>query len=190
VTEPLRHHRLDARSLVAIAHPLRLRIRDRLRRHGPATATELARAFGESTGATSYHLRMLARYGLVEPDPDHEHKGRERWWRAVPDIFQIQLSELLDDAAARDALRVVSFELDRLARERLERWLAERERWSQPWRDGAETATAVVRLTVEQMTELRNELSAVIERYLQMPAAAEGRNVEIELNIFPTGEPA
>jgi DNA-binding transcriptional ArsR family regulator len=182
------YRRLDARSLIGIAHPLRVRIRDRLRREGPATATQLARAFGESSGSTSYHLRMLARYGLVEPDPDHG-KGRERWWRATPDIFQIQLSELLDDSAARDALHVVSAELNQLAQERLLRWLTERENWSQPWRDGAETTTAVARLSVEQMTALRDELSAVIERYVGQSPAAEGRNVEIQLNVFPTGEP-
>jgi DNA-binding transcriptional ArsR family regulator len=183
------YRRLDARALIGIAHPLRVRIRDRLRREGPATATQLARAFGESSGATSYHLRMLARYGLVERDPDHG-KGRERWWRATPDIFQIQLSELLDDSAARDALRVVSAERHQLSEERLLRWLTERERWSQPWRDGAETTTAVAHLSVEQMTALRDELSAVIERFVAEPPAAEAKTVEIELNVFPTGEPA
>ena len=36
-----------------------------LRREGPATATTLAERLGESSGATSYHLRSLARAGFV-----------------------------------------------------------------------------------------------------------------------------
>jgi len=188
------HRRLDVRTLIGVAHPLRVRIRDRLRREGPATATQLARAFGESSGATSYHLRMLARHGFVEPDPDHG-KGRERWWRATPGVFQIVVSELLEDEAGRDALRLVSDELHRLSEQRLQTWLNERERWTEPWRDGAESTSYVARLGAEQMQELRDELSAVIDAHVARAAGPDTagpdvRNVEIELNIFPTGEPA
>ena len=49
----------------ALAHPLRRRILAELRRE-PASATTLAQALGESTGATSYHLRELAKYGFIE----------------------------------------------------------------------------------------------------------------------------
>ncbi|MGW0563951.1 hypothetical protein ACWDZ4_25920 [Streptomyces sp. NPDC003016] len=43
----------------------------------------LARALGLNTGATSYHLRELARYGFVE-ETGRESTRRERRWRAVP----------------------------------------------------------------------------------------------------------
>jgi DNA-binding transcriptional ArsR family regulator len=46
---------------------------------GPATASMLARELGESSGATSYHLRALAAAGLVVEDLERR-KGRERWW--------------------------------------------------------------------------------------------------------------
>ncbi|MGW1769551.1 ArsR/SmtB family transcription factor, partial [Streptomyces sp. NPDC002073] len=75
---------LDARTLRGLAHPLRIRLLGALRHDGPATASRLAERLGESSGATSYHLRQLASYGFVEDAPEHG-KGRERWWRAAHD---------------------------------------------------------------------------------------------------------
>lgn len=184
----LTHHRLDARAMIAIAHPLRIRIRDRLRRQGPATATHLAAEFGESSGSTSYHLRMLARHGLVEPDPDRG-KGRERWWRATPGLFQIDVSELQQDELARTALRVTAGELHRLAEERLQRWLDERQNWSPVWRDATENTAYALRLTADETRELRDQIEALVEAQMARPADPKARNVEVELNIFPTGRP-
>lgn len=73
---------LDTRSLRALAHPIRLRLRSELVAHGPATATQLAARIGESSGATSYHLRQLAAFGVVVDEPGRG-RGRERYWRAL-----------------------------------------------------------------------------------------------------------
>src|SRR5258708_3393681 len=73
---------LDPRSLRGLAHPLRMRLMMSLRDHGPATASQLGDRLGESSGATSYHLRQLASYGFVEDDPGRG-TARERWWKAV-----------------------------------------------------------------------------------------------------------
>jgi len=73
---------LGLEAIRLLAHPLRQRIERELRK-GPVTATSLARALGESTGLTSYHLRQLAKYGFVEEVPGLG-RGRERWWRFVP----------------------------------------------------------------------------------------------------------
>ena len=74
---------VDASSLRGLAHPLRVQICDRLGMYGPATATQLAEMLGESSGATSYHLRQLEKYGFVEEDTTRG-SGRERFWRRVP----------------------------------------------------------------------------------------------------------
>lgn len=97
-------------ALKALAQPRRQRIFQHLTLHGPATSASLARALGLNTGATSYHLRELARYGFVEEtepeetgpedtapedtgDRDAGASGsgaeapgahRRRWWRAIP----------------------------------------------------------------------------------------------------------
>jgi DNA-binding transcriptional ArsR family regulator len=73
---------LGAREVRALAHPLRLRLLESLG-DGPATASMLARELGESSGATSYHLRALAAAGLIVEDLGRR-KGRERWWKREP----------------------------------------------------------------------------------------------------------
>ena len=80
--DPARDIQLDARNLRGIAHPLRVRLLGILREEGPATATMLAQRLGESSAATSYHLRQLASYGFIDDDPER-NAGRERWWRAA-----------------------------------------------------------------------------------------------------------
>jgi DNA-binding transcriptional ArsR family regulator len=70
-----------------LANPLRRRILSHLQQQREANSTSLARALGESTGTTSYHLRKLAEQGFVEEIPE-KSGGRERWWRALP--FHIQ----------------------------------------------------------------------------------------------------
>jgi hypothetical protein len=80
-----------------LANPLRRRMLGHLREHGEANSTSLARALGESTGTTSYHLRKLAEQGFVAEIPEMSH-GRERWWRALP--FHIQMPDPAKMAAA------------------------------------------------------------------------------------------
>jgi DNA-binding transcriptional ArsR family regulator len=80
-----------------LANPLRRRILSHLQQHREANSTSLARALGESTGTTSYHLRKLAEQGFVEEIPE-KSGGRERWWRALP--FHIQVPDPAKMAAA------------------------------------------------------------------------------------------
>ena len=73
----------SAAELRALAHPLRLQLLQVLHAEGPATASQLARRLGESSGATSYHLRALHRAGMVEEA--EQRNGRERWWQRPPE---------------------------------------------------------------------------------------------------------
>src|SRR4029453_8852186 len=49
--------------------PVLVRSLGRLRHLGPTTATILGELLGESSGATSYHLRVLAANGFVAEEP-------------------------------------------------------------------------------------------------------------------------
>ncbi|MFC8720539.1 winged helix-turn-helix domain-containing protein [Kitasatospora sp. NPDC057198] len=60
-------------------HPVRLALLDLLAETGTATATGAAARLGLSSGLCSFHLRQLARYGLVEEVPTRA--GRSRPWR-------------------------------------------------------------------------------------------------------------
>jgi len=73
----------DARRWKALSHPLRQEILGHLSEHETATSTTIAKALGQNTGTTSYHLRVLADAGVIEEVTERAH-GRERWWRSVP----------------------------------------------------------------------------------------------------------
>ncbi len=126
-----RHTRPGPEALKAFVHPLRIAMFEYLVDHGPATATQLARATGESTGQTSYHLRQLAKHGFVEDDPEHTG-GRERWWRPVG--FMLDADDFADDAV-RDALVGMVTARDALRGEQVRRWLERMPTEAPEWRD-------------------------------------------------------
>lgn len=66
-----------------LTNPVRRRILHYLGHYREANSTSVARALGESTGTTSYHLRKLAEQDLIEEIPERS-VGRERWWRLLP----------------------------------------------------------------------------------------------------------
>lgn len=67
----------------ALTNPVRRRILSYIGYYGAANSTSVAKALGESTGTTSYHLRKLAEQHLIEEIPERS-AGRERWWRLLP----------------------------------------------------------------------------------------------------------
>ena len=80
--DPARDVMLTPRRLRGLVHPFRVRLLYLLETDGPATASQLGRRIGQSSGVTSYHLRMLADLGFVEDDPQRGN-GRDRWWRST-----------------------------------------------------------------------------------------------------------
>ncbi|MDX6262847.1 MAG: hypothetical protein QOH84_4535, partial [Kribbellaceae bacterium] len=56
----------DPRAIRALAHPARQRIIDELYSGRVLTATECAELAGLTPSATSYHLRALERWGIIE----------------------------------------------------------------------------------------------------------------------------
>lgn len=78
--DPSRDIVLTPRRLRGLVHPIRVRLLYLLETDGPATASQLGRRIGQSSGVTSYHLRILAELGFVEDDAERGN-GRDRWWR-------------------------------------------------------------------------------------------------------------
>jgi DNA-binding transcriptional ArsR family regulator len=148
----------EVRAVRALAHPLRLRMLDLLRFDGPSTATLLATRLGESSGATSYHLRTLARYGFVEEEPRAGH--HERWWRYRERRVTLPTGPTGDpgDPGERSLLAEI------LGREAyaLDRYLAVREGHPR-WDELAFFRTAALRLTLAEFEQLRDAFMALIE---------------------------
>src|SRR5215467_9606852 len=92
---------MSAAQLRALAHPLRLQLLQVLYAEGPATASQLGRRLGESSGATSYHLRALHRAGMVEEA--QQRNGRERWWQRAPERLLIPNSVPADASESERA---------------------------------------------------------------------------------------
>jgi len=159
----------DIDALRAFVHPLRLRLLSLLRVDGPATASELARRVGESSGSTSYHLRQLARFGFVEDDPEQTSK-RERVWKAAHRGTRVPAETFVGDA---EKLEVVN----RLAHQQVGSWLraanaflTDPQSWSQEWIESATTDDWHLRIAPERQRALNTEIMAVVDRY-----AAESR---------------
>ena len=56
---------------------------------------DLASGLGEPANSVSFHLRQLARYGLIEENPERTGNGRERWWRMTSDRgFEVDLEAM------------------------------------------------------------------------------------------------
>ena len=78
----------DPKVMRAMAHPARLAVLEYLAGGHAATATECAEVCGLSPSATSYHLRELAKAGLIDEAPSRGD-GRERVWRSVFTGYQV-----------------------------------------------------------------------------------------------------
>jgi len=98
----------DARTLAALAHPLRRRLLDVLRVDGPATASMLAERTGQAVGNVSHHLHTLAACDLVTEAPELARDRRERWWRLVSRATRWQGSDFGGDATAEAIERAAS----------------------------------------------------------------------------------
>lgn len=141
----------------ALAHPVRLQILDLLDRGGEATATECARAIGQTVANCSFHLRTLAKYGFVQ---EGERRGRARPWRAVPGGY-----DLRPDVESHDALRA-SGELALLTLDREHRRLAEfyvgAHALPPQWRHATSLLTDVVWATPDELDALGDAIAAQV----------------------------
>ena len=145
----------DLETLKAVSHPLRLSLLAQLRANGPATASELGRALGESSGSTSYHLRQLERFGFVG-DADEQPSGRVRRWQALHDStsFPSGLAELDGGREFVDAVR----------RRQEEHLRAGLEAWTDH-RRGIGHSDYDLRLDPADLEQLLDDLHRVIEGY-------------------------
>jgi len=180
----------DLETLRAFTHPLRMRLLGTLRVDGPATASDLGRRLGESSGATSYHLRQLARFGFVVED-DEQPSRRERRWKAAHELTSWEPTDFLDDPAAQSALRILARERIGLMVGQLQRWYGERQGWSHEWISAAQDSDMVIRMRPEDLDRMGREMWDVVARFAdaQRPVDdPEAEKVVLFLHALPTKE--
>ena len=178
----------DPRALRALAHPVRLTLVSLLRREGPLTATKAGERIGESATTCSFHLRQLARYGLVEEAGGG--RGRERPWRATATATSWpNVAETPEQAAASELLSSVV--LGRY-HERAMRWLAERADDTLAWQQAAHFGDEVLYVTAEELEELGRAIDELAEAFRARQMRPElrpedAREVTLIRLAFPTG---
>ncbi len=152
---------VDAAAMRALAHPLKWTLMDVLLTDGAATSTRCAELTGESQASCSFHLRQLARYGLVEEAPTASKKERpwrlatvdQSWSRVQPDPARTQ--------AAAELERVfVQHEFTTLLR-----WARTAESYGDDWQRASMRAGALAWLTAGELAGLRDHIEELMLAY-------------------------
>ncbi|WP_406455544.1 helix-turn-helix domain-containing protein [Streptomyces sp. NBC_00876] len=183
----------EAAALKALAQPRRQQILQHLNLRGPATSAILARALGLNTGATSYHLRELARYGFVaDTEPPEGGARRARWWRAVPGDrrFPPPSRRTPETRLVMDELNRHAYAADLVLFERLQREsgvAAADGRGAGEWADGHAYSRGSLRLTLPELHAFFEEYIALMNRYKRPEAETPpgARTVHTRLLAFP-----
>lgn len=176
----------------ALAHPVRLAILDHLQRHGPATATGLSEHVDASPSVASWHLRHLARFGLVE-EWDGGEDRRQRWWQAAASGFRFEVPA--GDAEGAVSARRLSRQMFARYADLPARWIERDESRLEPgWRRLAGLSNTRVVVTNDELRSIEEAVERVLAPYVlrkseQPPAHARG--VRLMRYVMPEafGEP-
>ncbi|MDA0634902.1 winged helix-turn-helix domain-containing protein [Nonomuraea sp. MCN248] len=173
----------DPRVLKVVAHPLRVRLLGLLRGDGPATASELGRKVGESSGSTSYHLRELFKYGFIEEDAD-QRDGRERRWRARHRYTSWDAAELSASVEGREALRIMHLRQAEMVGRVMEEY--DQADWPEEWADVSGMSDHLLTLPPAALREFNDRAEELLRdlaaRHAGDPAA---RKVHVWLGALP-----
>ncbi|MEV4657480.1 metalloregulator ArsR/SmtB family transcription factor [Micromonospora sp. NPDC049301] len=179
----------DSRVLAAMAHPLRRRLMDVLKVHGPSTVGMLAEHTDQAPANVSHHLKVLAAGELVAEAPELARDRRERWWRLVTRGVRWSNTDFDADPAARAvADAATSLNLDRhvaLARA----WHGADEAAQAAWDDGPFSTDRWLHLTPDELAELSREMIDLLARWADREVPDDGRDRH-PVFVFAHGVPA
>jgi predicted ArsR family transcriptional regulator len=168
----------DPRALRAYAHPVRMRLMGLLRTEGPLTATRAADLLGESSGTCSFHLRQLAKYGLVEEAEGGT--GREKPWRATTTstAWDTTGDSTPEMAAATSLLSTVVAEQ---YFEQLARWLEASPGEPSEWQRAAMLGDRLLYVTPAELEELRDRMREMLDEYVERDLRPDLRPADARL---------
>ena len=180
----------DAKTMRALSHPVRIALLEMLAIEGPLTATEVGERIGESPTTCSFHLRQLAKYGLVEEAGGG--KGRARPWR----MKTLDIAIRGHDPEAELAAGVLAGMILERQRERYRTWQDTKAAYPSEWRKAAGESDVVVYLTAEELKQLRGQLSELLRPLVQERDADPSKRppgsapVEMVMLSYPLSPPA
>lgn len=178
----------DSRVLAAMAHPLRRRLMDALKVHGPSTASALADHTDQSVANASHHLRTLAASGLIEEAPELARDRRERWWRLVSAGLRWQTDDFTGDPSASAVAQAAqSLGLDHDAG-LVRAWFAAGEEERARWGGAAFSTDKWLRLTPAELDELSREVIALFDSWAGREVPDDGERRD-PVFVFTYGVP-
>ena len=152
----------DPRVLRAIAHPVRNRILSELSATGAMRAADVARELDIPANQASFHLRQLAKYGLVEEAPGEARDRRDRVWRVADERgVRVNLRELEESPGGKAAVSVFR----RTAAARGYQIIDHAYATDAPEGTFRAVTDESLRLTNEEAVELARELDELIQRW-------------------------
>lgn len=146
-------HVQDPAALRAIAHPIRQRILSELAALGHARAADLAQVIDEPANSVSFHLRVLAKAGMIEEAPEHARDRRERVWANTAQRYFVDPGE---PEVVREIVRPALSWAERLFVE---------ENDSTAQQDDRMLAIVALVLTPAQAAEMAQEVADLLERW-------------------------
>jgi DNA-binding transcriptional ArsR family regulator len=179
----------DPKVMRALAHPARIEIMEYLSSTGAGvTATQMASVVALSPSATSYHLRELSKYGLVEQAPGRGD-GRERVWRSTSAGWNVDSDDDAPETRAAEQELVEVY----LSRDfaRLKDYFARERDEPREWWETSLLMTQSLLLTDEELREVNAAVQKVLEPYERRRRIADppegSRPVAVHYASFPTG---
>jgi DNA-binding transcriptional ArsR family regulator len=184
----------DVRALRALADPVRYRILGHLMAVGPQTASQCAVIVGATASNCSYHLRELARYGLVErvPAGEGDGDGRERPWRPTATGFTYgppagQPGDPVAADAHRQLLHAGVEAEAQLAHAAIDR----HDDWPAAWQQAESMATYGLLVDAGELLSLTAAIDALLRPYIGLTredVPAEARPVHLAVTAVRTPE--
>lgn len=167
----------DEKRWRAYTHPVRVAILQLLDDRRPRRVTDIAAAIDAPVNSTSFHLRTLAKYGLIEPSGDSpENKdGRTSTWRRseVP----VTIPDLGADSPALTVASGVAREYEQAVLTRTSTW------FSQATDPQSQSQTfnfdQTFHLTDGQLEQFRSRLRELLEATAATSEPTTGRPVHV-----------
>jgi len=152
----------DPRVLRAIAHPTRGRILDELGAVGPMRAADVGEALGIPANQASFHLRQLAKYGVIVPAPEAARDKRDRVYRLSDERgFRLDVEDISKQPGGKAAVTVFQHNKAAWAHRLVDEVFSFKKR--------KDTFTAIVdqpmKLTKDEAAEFMGEIDDVLARW-------------------------
>ncbi len=179
----------DPAVMRALAHPARLGLLEylSLAKNG-ATATECAAVVGLTPSATSYHLRALAKAGMIQEAPSRGD-GRERVWQASFRQYSVgvERGDTDEESRAAEAAMVEAY----LARqnEKVRQYMARAHEEPQEWFDAGTLSDQTLAVTARELAKLLkqiDELAEPLKRLNRERLPKGARTVSFQIRAVPT----